>query len=264
MNLNLFLLSVIAMVNAASGTTTKVNLGTTASNFVILAKTGISTVPSSIITGNIAVSPIASTAITGFSLIIDSSNEFSTSSQVADTYTVKASDYTNGSELITAVNEMEAAYTDAAARPTSDDDDAFLNLGGGEIGGETLKTGVYTFDRDVTITGGDLTFDGEGNSDAVFIIQTSKSVSQAGNTRVILAGGAKAENIFWSVAGAASVAAGSHSEGIFLVKKGVTFITGSSLNGRIFSQTAVTLQMATITETPYTQIRRGLRGLQVA
>ena len=259
MNLNLFLLAAIAMVNVTNGTTTKVNLGTTASNFVILAKTGISTVPSSIITGNIAVSPIASTAITGFSLIIDSSNEFSTSSQVADTYTVKASDYTNGSELITAVNEMEAAYNDAAARPTSDD--ANLNLGGGEIGGETLKTGVYTFDRDVTITGGDLTFDGSEND--VFIIQTSKSVSQAGNTRVILAGGAKAENIFWSVAGAASVAAGSHSEGIFLVKKGVTFITGSSLNGRIFSQTAVTLQMATITETPYTQIRRGLRGLQV-
>ena len=262
MNLNLFLLAAIAMVNVTNGTTTKVNLGTTASNFVILAKTGISTVPSSIITGNIAVSPIASTAITGFSLIIDSSNEFSTSSQVADTYTVKASDYTNGSELITAVNEMEAAYNDAAARPTSDDDDAFLNLGGGEIGGETLKTGVYTFDRDVTITGGDLTF--SGNENDVFIIQTSKSVSQAGNTRVILAGGAKAENIFWSVAGAVSVAAGSHSEGIFLVKQGVTFITGSSLNGRIFSQTAVTLQMATITETPYTQIRRGLRGLQVA
>ena len=262
MNLNLFLLAAIAMVNVTNGTTTKVNLGTTASNFVILAKTGISTVPSSIITGNIAVSPIASTAITGFSLIIDSSNEFSTSSQVADTYTVKASDYTNGSELITAVNEMEAAYNDAAARPTSDDDDAFLNLGGGEIGGETLTTGVYTFDRDVTITGGDLTF--SGNENDVFIIQTSKSVSQAGNTRVILAGGAKAENIFWSVAGAASVAAGSHSEGIFLVKKGVTFITGSSLNGRIFSQTAVTLQMATITETPYTQIRRGLRGSQVA
>jgi hypothetical protein len=262
MNLNLFLLAAIAMANVTNGTTTKVNLGTTASNFVILAKTGISTVPSSIITGNIAVSPIASTAITGFSLIIDSSNEFSTSSQVADTYTVKASDYTNGSELITAVNEMEAAYNDAAARPTSDDDDAFLNLGGGEIGGETLKTGVYTFDRDVTITGGDLTF--SGNENDVFIIQTSKSVSQAGNTRVILAGGAKAENIFWSVAGAVSVAAGSHSEGIFLVKKGVTFITGSSLNGRIFSHTAVTLQMATITETPYTQTRRGLRGLQVA
>ena len=72
MNLNLFLLSVIAMVNVTNGTTTKVNLGTTASNFVILAMTGISTVPSSIITGNIAVSPIASTAITGFSLIIDS------------------------------------------------------------------------------------------------------------------------------------------------------------------------------------------------
>jgi hypothetical protein len=44
MKLNLFLLSAIAMVNATNGTTTKVDLGTTASNFVILSKTGISTV----------------------------------------------------------------------------------------------------------------------------------------------------------------------------------------------------------------------------
>ncbi|OEU08607.1 hypothetical protein FRACYDRAFT_249498 [Fragilariopsis cylindrus CCMP1102] len=125
-----------------------------------------------------------------------------------------------------------------------------------------MTTGVYTFEGDVIITGGDLTF--SGSETDVFIIKTSKTVKQTGSTNVILAGNAKAENIFWSVAGAVSVAAGSHSEGIFLVKKGVTLITGSSLNGRIFSQTAVTLQMATITQTPYTQTRRGLRGLQVA
>jgi hypothetical protein len=50
--------------------------------FVILAKAGISTVPSSVITGDIGVSPIAATAMTGFSLIADASNTFSTSTQV--------------------------------------------------------------------------------------------------------------------------------------------------------------------------------------
>jgi hypothetical protein len=38
-------------------------------------------------------------------------------------------------------------------------------------------------------------------------------------------------------------------EGIILGKTAVTFITGSSLNGRILAQTACTLQKATITVT---------------
>jgi hypothetical protein len=264
MNLNLFSLSVAIMVNSVSGTPINVEpvvLGNAAGDFAILAKTGISTVPSSTITGNIAVSPITSTAVTGFSLIIDSSDTFATSAQVIGK--VKASDYTDGSNLITAVSEMEAAYNDAAGRDTTATNGKDnLNLGGGEIGGQTLTSGVYTFEVDVLITKGDLTFNGGEND--VFIIQTTESVIQAGSTSVILSGGAKAENIFWQVAQGVIVSAGSHLEGVLLVQTDVTFITGSSLNGRIFSQTAVTLQMATITQTPYTNTRRGLRGLQVA
>ena len=58
-----------------------VNLGT-AGNYVILSKSGISTVPVSAITGDIAVSPAAATYITGFSLIADPTNVFSRSTQV--------------------------------------------------------------------------------------------------------------------------------------------------------------------------------------
>jgi hypothetical protein len=36
-------------------------------------------------------------------------------------------------------------------------------------------------------------------------------------------------------------------EGVLLVKTDVLFVTGSSLNGRVLAQTAVNLQMATIT-----------------
>jgi hypothetical protein len=48
------------------------------------------------------------------------------------------------------------------------------------------------------------------------------------------------------VAGLVVAGTTSHLEGVFLVKTMVVFQTGSSLNGRIFAQTAVTLQMATI------------------
>ncbi len=69
MKLNLLLLSVPALVNAATAID-EVLLGS-AGNYVILTKTGISTVPTSSITGNIAVSPITVDAITGFDLIMD-------------------------------------------------------------------------------------------------------------------------------------------------------------------------------------------------
>ena len=50
-----------------------------AGGFTILTKAGISTVPN---TGDVAVSPIAATALTGFSLTADSSTIFSTSAQI--------------------------------------------------------------------------------------------------------------------------------------------------------------------------------------
>jgi hypothetical protein len=61
---------------------------------VILTKTGVSTVPDSVITGDIGVSPIAATAMTGFGLIMDSGGEFSTSSQLHGTGKAFPSDCT--------------------------------------------------------------------------------------------------------------------------------------------------------------------------
>ena len=249
MKLNLLLLSVAALVNAATAqeaTIAPVDLKT-AGDFVILAKSGISTVPQSPITGNIGVSPIASTAITGFGLIMDpDSGTFSTATQV--TGNVYGPDYTDPtpSKLTTAVGDMQTAYTDAAGRPNTVL--ANINFGGGAIGGKTLTAGVYTYDVDITIgTATAVTF--AGTAEDIFIIRTTGSVMQAAGTSVIL-DGALAKNIFWQVAGQVIVGTGAHLEGVLLVKTAVVFNTGASLNGRILTQTACTLQMATITEPP--------------
>jgi hypothetical protein len=252
--MNLFLLSAAAMVNAASGKdpvfVDYVDLGT-AGDFTILAKTGISTVPTSVVTGDIAVSPITSAAITGFNLAMDTSGDFSTDGQIQLTGNAKAPDYgvSTASVLTTAVLDMEDAYTDASLRPITDN--AKINFGAGDLGGKTLTSGVYTYDINVIIsTGKTVTFDGEDNKDAVFIIQTTGSVKQAYATEVVLTNKARAENIFWVVAQEVVVEAGSHLKGVLLVKTGVTFVTGSTLEGRIFAQTAVTLQSAKITKKP--------------
>jgi hypothetical protein len=243
MKLNIFLLSAAAMVDAATASDHGVDLGT-AANFVILSKAGISTVPTSAITGNIAVSPIAAGAITGFGLTLDSSNQFSTASQVAGN--VYAANYAEPTPpmLTSAVLDMQAAYGDAAERAMTGDGQDNQNP---DIGTVTLTAGVYNFDTDIHISS-ELTFDAGGDSDAVFIIQTSGSLKQDYGALITLIGDAKPENIYWQVAQTVEVGVGATMKGIILAAEKVDFLTGSTLEGRIFSQTAVTLQSATITE----------------
>jgi len=54
--------------------------------------------------------------------------------------------------------------------------------------------------------------------------------------------------VFWQVAGVTAIGPGAHFEGIMLTAVGVVLETGSSMNGRILSQTRVDLQKATVTE----------------
>jgi len=217
-----------------------VDLGT-AGNFAILSK-GISIIRPSAITGNIGVSPFAADAMTGFRLIADAlANEYSTSTQVNGL--CYAADYTSPtpSKLTTAIDDGELAYTDAASRETAP---ANLNRMAGLITGETLKAGVYEWDRDISFT--DAIYI-DGTEDDIFIFKTSGNVIVGSGARVGLRGGAKASNIFWRVAGFVEVGTTSHLEGILLVKNHAAFKAGSSFNGRIFAQTAVTLDSATIT-----------------
>lgn len=217
--------------------TEPVNLGT-AANYAILAKTGISTVPDSAITGDIGVSPIEAAAITGFSLTADATNVFATSPQI--TGNVYAADYAapTGENLTTAVGDMETAYTDAAGRAIN-----YTNVFTGDLSGQTLTTGVYKWDNDVLINS-DLTLAGDAND--VFIFQIDKGITQASDTKVILAGGVQAKNIFWQVSETVSIGTGAHFEGIVLAKTNIALESQASINGRLLTQTAATLIQNTI------------------
>ncbi len=218
----------------------RVPLGT-AGDFAILAKAGIDSVPTSQVTGDVGVSPIDSTALTGFSLTLDGSGAFATSSQIIGK--AYAPDYVGptAAKLTAAVSNMEAAYTDAAGRTGPD----FVELGGGEIGGLTLVPGLYKWGTGVLITT-DVTL--AGGPDDVWIFQIGGGVTQATATSVLLAGGASPANIFWQSAGAFAMDTGAHFEGIVLSQTEVTLATSATVNGRIFSQTAVTLDAATVTQ----------------
>ena len=212
-----------------------------AGDYVVLAKTAISTVPASAVTGDIGISPAAASFITGFSLVADSTNVFSTSSQLVGKAYAANYAVPTPSNLTTAISNMESAYSDAAGRPTPD----FLELGTGNIGGMTLVPGLYKWTSTVTIPG-DVVISGGAND--VWIFQTTGDVSMSAGKKVILSGGALARNIFWQVAGKATFGADSHFEGIILSKTDITLQTGATMNGRALAQTQVALQQATITQ----------------
>lgn len=225
----------IAHATHSAASPAPVNLGG-AAPFVILTKTGITNVPTSDITGNLGTSPIASTAITGFSLVADSTNTFSRSSQV--TGKIYAANYANPTpaNLTTAVSNMQAAYTDAAGRTLPD----FTELYAGNLSGRTLVPGLYKWSSNVLVTT-NVTL--AGPSDAVWIFQIAGNFTMGSDAKVLLSGGARARNIFWQVGGGTGVTIGTtaHVEGTILAAKAIHLRTGASLHGRALAQTAVTL-----------------------
>jgi hypothetical protein len=212
-----------------------------AGTYVILGKTGISNVPTSAITGNLGLSPAAASFITGFTLNLPAGGAFSTSAQV--TGNVYASDYAvpTPSNLTTAIGDMQTAYTDAAGRPTPD----HTELAAGNIGGLTLPAGLYKWTNTVSIPK-NVTLKGGAND--TWIFQIAGGLTQASATRVILTGGALAQNVVWQVAGVVSIGTTAHLEGVVMSQTAITLKTGATANGRLLAQTAVTLAGNTVVQ----------------
>lgn len=209
-----------------------VNLGV-AGDFVILSKTGITSVYKSTITGNIGTSPI-----TGAAMVVNcgevTGNVFSVDAAGPACKT------TSATMLTSAIGDMQTAYTDAAGRSNPD----FLNLGAGTIGGKTLLPGLYKWTSSVNVPT-DITISGSPTD--VFIFQIAGTLKLSSAVRITLAGGVQAKNIFWVVSDAVTFGTTSHFEGNILGMTGINMQTGATINGRMLSQTAVTLQMNTVT-----------------
>jgi len=218
---------------AAAGAQTPVNLGS-AADFTVLSQSGITDVFKTSIGGNVGTSPITGAAIgltcgevSGIIYTVDAAGPLPCS-------------VTDPTRLTAAVGDMQTAYNDAAGRVLPDQ----LNLGGGEIGGLTLAPGLYKWTTDVSISN-DLTLTGGPND--VWIFQVAGTLNEANAKSVTLSGGAQAKNVFWQSAGAVSIGTQAHFEGTVLSNTMVGLKTKASINGRLLAQTAVTLQMNTLT-----------------
>jgi hypothetical protein len=207
-----------------------VTLGLTG-GFAILSYAGITNTGPSIITGNVGVSPLAGSYMSGFG----------TPNVVGTIYGVDATGPAGSvpfpSMLTKAMVDLTIAFNDAAGRTVNP-------IGvSGNLGGRTLYSGLYKSTGSLEITSGNLTLDAQGDVNAVWIFQIASGFNMTSGRQVFLSGGAKASNIFWQVGSAATFGTTCVMKGTIMAYTTVTFATGASLEGRALARTAsVTLQ----------------------
>ena len=219
-----------------------VNLGT-AGSFAIISESGISATGSASVLGDVGVSPGQSSAITGFSLVPDNSHTYATSSLVSGK--VYASDYSSPTpaKLTTAVNDMKAAYADAAGRTNL----TASELGGGDMSGMVLTPGEYKWSTAVTIAKDEnVNLNCQGNTNAVFIFQVGGDLTMGSGAIVNLSGGCQASHVFWQVAGQTTLGARSLFKGVLLDQGAVVIGNGATISGRVLAQAGVTIDTATV------------------
>ncbi len=143
------------------------------------------------------------------------------------------------------LNGIKHVSDPAAALAKSDLTKAYNNLAGrtlapilvaGNLGGRTLAPGLYKSSSSLEVSSGDLTLDAKGNGNAVFIFQMASTLNTTAGRKVILAGGAKASNIFWQVGSSATIGTTSVFKGSILADQSISLNTGASLQGRALAR----------------------------
>ncbi|MDP3970862.1 MAG: ice-binding family protein [bacterium] len=213
-----FTLGMASLVIAA----TSVDLGT-ADDFAILAGSTVTNTGSSVITGDLGLSP--GTSVTGFP-----PGTLDGTEHVADTTADQAK-----TDLVTAYNDA-AGQTPVSTVPT-------------ELGGTTKTAGIYDSTSGTFGITGTLTLDAAGDPNAVFIFQTASTLITAGASEVVLTNGAQACNVFWQVGSSATLGTDSTFKGNILALTSATLTNGASVEGSVLARNgAVTLDTNTVTK----------------
>ncbi|NUU16579.1 DUF3494 domain-containing protein [Cellulomonas humilata] len=213
------LATVPSAAQAALGTPVPLGAGST---FVVLAGAGVTNTGATTLGGDIGTFP--TTSITGPGTI------------------TQASGVNHGGDAVTqqAKTDLVTAY-DAASSQSPDP------LGGVELAGLTLEPGVYDTGGVIELNG-NLTLDGNGDPNAVFVFQSLSELLAGAASSVTFIDGATACNVYWRVPSSATILAGSRFAGTILAMTSITFEAGATLDGRALARTGtVTMITNTIT-----------------
>lgn len=178
-----------------------------AAGFVLLGASTVTCTNLSAVTGDVGVSP--GTAITGFN------------PSCTITGAIRARD------TLAAQGHADSRTAYGALKSVACE----RNMTSLDLGGRTLPPGVYCFNSSAGLTGA-LTLDGGGDSNAKWIFQIGSTLTTATRSSVVLAGGARAGNVFWQVGSSATLGTGTAFKGNILASASVSLVSGASLVGR--------------------------------
>jgi hypothetical protein len=210
----------------------RVQLGR-AADFAVMSKSGIkASPPGTTIDGNIGSSPIAMTGNTGWAPVADDSSTYPPYTSTGPSkVTPDHKMYGPSPYMTSAIEDMMIAHKDAMGRTNPD----FTNFVG-----YTYTPGLYLWTSNLVIpTYTNLTF--TGGPDDVWIMKITTAFTLNSYSKILLADGARAENIFWAMGTAATIGTYAHTEGTFLAGSAITLAAYSSFEGAHMAQTAVTL-----------------------
>jgi hypothetical protein len=198
----------------------------TAQSFAILGSSTVTNTGSSVITGDLGLSP--NTAVIGFPPGIVAGGSI---------YAADAKAGQARADAMTAYSDLGSqACNTTYSVPT-------------DLGGKTLLPGVYCFASSAAITG-TLTLNAGGNSSAVFIFRTGSTLITASDASVALVNGAQRCEVFWRVGSSATFGTRTSFVGTVVALTSVTFNTNATSSGRALALNgAVTLDSNTVSVT---------------
>lgn len=200
-----------------------INLGS-AGSFAVMATASISSTGPTLINGDVGLQPGTSQGIPP--------------PQVNGTIHI------NDPVVTQAQADLLAAYNDAVSRSTN------AQVLPGNMGGLTFAPGLYVNSTSVLLSGAgpnnNVTLDAQGDPNAVFIFKMGSTLTTAPGSQVILAGGAKAGNVFWQVGTSATIDTTSIFKGNVLAAVTITLNTGAAVEGRMFAGAAGGTGSATV------------------
>ena len=193
-------LGVYTFVHAA----TAPNLGT-AESFAVLGASTVTNTGSSVINGDLGLSP--GTSVTGFPPGL-----------VVPPGIIHAADAVS----LQAQTNVTTAYNTLGGQPCD------IDLTGVDLGGLTLTPGVYCFSSSAQLTG-KLTLNALGNPYSVFIFQIGSTLTTASGSSVVVINADKLCNVFWKVGSSATLGTTTDFKGNILAQASITITTNATL-----------------------------------